>query len=116
MPIELRILSGSRAGQTQSFDKSVVAIGRHPLSDLRFDPNIDIDVSTRHGEIRVLDNQYVIIDNESTNGTFVNGQRLPRGGRRARQIDAGSRHIEDRSTWVHGCSIRRAGCLFPGAR
>lgn len=83
MPIELRIQSGSRAGQTQSFEKSVIAVGRHPLSDLRFDPNIDIDVSTRHGEIRQLDNQYLIVDNESTNGTFVNGERLPRGGSRS---------------------------------
>ena len=83
MPIELRIQSGSRAGQTQSFEKSVIAVGRHPLSDLRFDPNIDIDVSTRHGEIRHLDNQYLIVDNESTNGTFVNGERLPRGGSRS---------------------------------
>lgn len=82
MPIELRIQSGSRAGQTQSFDKSIIAIGRHPMSDLRFDPNVDIDVSTRHGEIRLLDNRYVIIDNESTNGTLVNGERLPRGGSR----------------------------------
>jgi S1-C subfamily serine protease len=83
MRIELRIQSGSRAGQTQSFEKSVIAVGRHPLSDLRFDPNIDIDVSTRHGEIRQFDNQYLIVDNESTNGTFVNGERLPRGGSRS---------------------------------
>jgi S1-C subfamily serine protease len=87
MPIELRIQSGSRAGQTQSFDKSVIAIGRHPMSDLRFDPNVDIDVSARHGEIRQLDHQYVLIDNESTNGTFVNGERLPRGG--SRQLRSG---------------------------
>jgi S1-C subfamily serine protease len=82
MPIELRIQSGSRAGHRQSFDKSVIAIGRHPLSDLRFDPNADIDVSTRHGEIRLVENRYVLLDNESTNGTFVNGQRVPRGGSR----------------------------------
>ena len=49
MRIELRIQSGSRAGQTQSFEKSVIAVGRHPLSDLRFDPNLDIDVSTAEG-------------------------------------------------------------------
>jgi S1-C subfamily serine protease len=82
MPIDLRIQTGSRAGQTQSFEKSVIAVGRHPMSDLRFDPTIDIDVSTRHGEIRHLDDQYLLIDNESTNGTFVNGDRLPRGGSR----------------------------------
>ena len=80
--IELRIQSGSRAGQTQSFEKSVIAIGRHPLSDLRFDANVDIDVSTRHGEIRRVENRYVLIDNQSTNGTYVNGERLERGGTR----------------------------------
>ena len=82
MPIELRIQSGSRAGQTQSFEKSVIAIGRHPMSDLRFDPNVDIDVSTRHGEIRLVENRYILLDNQSTNGTYVNGERLERGGSR----------------------------------
>src|SRR5262249_2792422 len=35
------------------------------------------------GEIRHLDNQYLVVDKESTNGTFVNGERLPSGGSRA---------------------------------
>ena len=52
------------------------------MSDLRFDPNIDIDVSTRHCEIRHIDNRYVVLDNNSTNGTYVNGERLPQGGSR----------------------------------
>jgi S1-C subfamily serine protease len=82
MPIELRIQSGSRAGQSQSFEKSIIAIGRHPLSDLRFDANADFDVYTRHGEIRQVENRYVLIDNQSTNGTYVNGARLERGGSR----------------------------------
>ena len=80
--IELRILSGSRAGQSESFDRSVIAVGRHPMSDLRFDATKDLDVSTRHGEIRGLDGRYMVIDNESTNGTFVNGQRVPSGSSR----------------------------------
>lgn len=80
MPIELRIQSGSRAGETVTFDKPVIAVGRHPMSDLQFDPRVDIDVSTRHGEIRQVDGQYVVVDSDSTNGTFVNGQRIPRGG------------------------------------
>jgi S1-C subfamily serine protease len=82
MSIELRILSGSRAGQTEMFEKSVIAVGRHPMSDLRFDANQDLDVSTRHGEIRGIDGRYAIHDNDSTNGTFVNGQRVTKGGSR----------------------------------
>ncbi|HEX4684709.1 MAG TPA: trypsin-like peptidase domain-containing protein [Gemmatimonadaceae bacterium] len=79
MAIELRILGGARAGQSESFEKSVIAIGRHPLSDLRFDATHDLDVSARHGEIRAIDDsgrRYAIFDDHSTNGTFVNGKRV----------------------------------------
>jgi S1-C subfamily serine protease/pSer/pThr/pTyr-binding forkhead associated (FHA) protein len=79
MPIELRIESGARAGHVESFDKSIIAIGRHPMMDLRFDPKQDLDVSTRHGEIRFVDDKYSILDSASTNGTFVNGKRVARG-------------------------------------
>ena len=52
MAIELRILTGARAGQTEWFDKEVIAIGRHPASDFLLDVKKDLDVSRRHGEIR----------------------------------------------------------------
>ena len=74
--IELRVLSGARAGQHERFGKSVIAIGRHPLSDLRFDPEADRDVSSRHAEIRVVTGRVVLRDTGSTNGTFVNGRRV----------------------------------------
>ncbi|MEO6878983.1 MAG: FHA domain-containing protein, partial [Gemmatimonadaceae bacterium] len=83
MPIELRILSGARAGQSETFDKSAISVGRNPASDLRFDPTGDIDVSARHGEIRAEGGGYVVHDHASTNGTFVNGERVPRAGSRA---------------------------------
>ncbi len=76
MPLEIRILGGARAGQRAVFDQPVIAIGRHPSSDLRFDPDRDLDVSTRHAEIRVVNGRYVIHDNTSTNGTFVNRERV----------------------------------------
>ena len=76
MSLEIRILSGSRSGQRETFDKSVVAVGRHPLSDLRFDPEADRDVSTRHAELRMIESRCVVVDNNSTNGTFVNGERI----------------------------------------
>jgi len=74
--IELRILSGSRAGQRARFDKSLVSVGRHPASDLRFDPDADLDVSTRHAELREADGAWTVFDVQSTNGTFVNGERV----------------------------------------
>jgi S1-C subfamily serine protease len=76
MRVELRITSGSRAGQRELFDKSVISIGRHPLNDLRFDPERDPDASSKHAEIRVLGEQATVHDLGSTNGTFVNGQRI----------------------------------------
>ncbi len=82
MSIELRILSGARAGQTEAFEKSIIAIGRHPMSDVRFDATHDLDVSTKHGEIRGVDGTYTVHDHDSTNGTFVNGERVPAGGSR----------------------------------
>ena len=76
MRVELRITSGSRAGQRELFDKSVISIGRHPLNDLRFDPERDPDASSRHAEIRILGDKATLHDLDSTNGTFVNGQRI----------------------------------------
>ena len=76
MTIELRIVSGARAGQRARFDKSLVTVGRHPLSDLQFDPDADLDVSTRHAELRETNGAWTVVDQGSTNGTFVNGERI----------------------------------------
>ncbi len=76
MPIELRIISGARAGSRETFSKSVVAIGRHPMNDLRLDTEKDIDVSGKHAEIRVVGSSATIRDVGSSNGTKVNGQPL----------------------------------------
>ena len=77
MTLELRVLTGSRAGTTTQFDKTVVAIGRHGMSDLRFDPQTELDVSTRHAEIRQVAGVWTLYDEGSTNGTYVNGIRVP---------------------------------------
>jgi S1-C subfamily serine protease len=69
-------MSGSRAGQRESFDKSIIAVGRHPLSDFRFDPEEDRDVSSRHAELKMIDGRLTVTDVGSTNGTFLNGDRI----------------------------------------
>ena len=86
MAIEFRITRGARAGARERFEKSVITIGRHPMNDLRFDAAKDLDVSSRHAELRVLDTRYVLRDIGSTNGTFVNGEPLV-GERELRQGD-----------------------------
>jgi len=75
-PLELRILTGVRAGRTQTFQQTLISIGRDAGSDLRFDPARDLDVSAAHAEIRGGPGGYTIADKQSTNGTFVNGVRL----------------------------------------
>lgn len=87
MSLEIHVLSGSRRGQRETFDKSVVAIGRHPLSDLRFDPDQDRDVSSKHAELRTVAGRCVVVDMNSTNGTFVNGERIEK----RRDVKAGDR-------------------------
>jgi S1-C subfamily serine protease len=73
---QFKFLSGARAGQTEAFRKGYIGLGRHPLSDVRFDAERDLDVSARHAAIVSTGDGYVIQDLGSRNGTFVNGQRI----------------------------------------
>lgn len=73
MRIELRILSGARAGQSEVFEQQTILVGRKLTNDLRFDAHGDLDVSARHADIRERGGRWFVVDNESTNGTFVNG-------------------------------------------
>ena len=78
MRVELAITSGSRAGQHELLEMPLIRIGRHPANDVRFHPELDTDVSGMHCEIKVIGARLVIHDSNSTNGTFVNGQRVGR--------------------------------------
>jgi S1-C subfamily serine protease len=76
MSLEIRILSGALAGQAKRFDQAVVVVGRQGGLDLRFDPQQDLDVSSRHAEIRTTEEGFVVTDVGSTNGTYVNGKKI----------------------------------------
>jgi len=73
---QFKFLSGARAGQVETFQKAYLGLGRHPLSDVRFDAERDLDVSSRHAAIMAKADGYVLQDLGSKNGTYVNGQRL----------------------------------------
>jgi predicted component of type VI protein secretion system len=76
MVVEFTFLAGRRAGRSVSLAKSYLTIGRHPTSDLRFGPDEDLEVSSRHAAVLLRDGVRLLRDLGSTNGTFVNGARL----------------------------------------
>ena len=76
MKARFKFLSGARAGQIEAFRKGYIGLGRHPLSDVRFDAERDLDVSSRHAAIVRKTEGFVLQDLGSRNGTFVNGTRI----------------------------------------
>lgn len=76
MKARIKFLSGGRAGQVETVAKAYIGVGRHPLSDIRFDAERDLDVSARHAAIVQRGTDYVLQDQGSRNGTFVNGRRI----------------------------------------
>jgi FOG: FHA domain len=101
MTLELRVLSGSRAGARVTCDDGVVSVGRHAMSDLRFDPQSELDVSTRHAEFHSANGGWSVVDQGSTNGTFVNGERIA-GARRLANGDIVSFGANGPRVEVHG--------------
>ncbi|MFZ1040883.1 MAG: FHA domain-containing protein [Anaerolineales bacterium] len=56
-------------------EKHVIRIGRQMENDIVFHEEF---VSRFHAEIRFEDGKYILRDNESTSGTFVNGRKIDR--------------------------------------
>lgn len=74
--IRLRQTRGADRGRELEFEQDLIRIGRMPDSDVNFDPEVDLDASGRHAEIRNEDGRYLLIDTGSRNGTWLNGQRI----------------------------------------
>lgn len=72
-------VAGSRRGQRQEFAAGArvrVRFGRHPACEVSFDPQRDIDASSRHAELRSVEAGWVLVDLGSSNGTYVDGHRV----------------------------------------
>lgn len=74
--LRIRQTFGVHAGRVLEFDQPVVRIGRLPASDVAFDPQVDLDASGRHAEIRRTEGGYVLVDVGSRNGTLLNGNQV----------------------------------------
>jgi predicted component of type VI protein secretion system len=71
-------------------------IGREPSAALRLD---DESVSWRHASVRWTGNAWELQDLGSTNGTFVNGQRIAPGARAVLRLGFELRFGDARETW-----------------
>jgi pSer/pThr/pTyr-binding forkhead associated (FHA) protein len=69
----LSVIQGLAEPAAVRLDRAVLTVGRNSTSDLVL---LDGLVSRRHAEIRHEEGQAVLHDLASTNGTFVNGQRV----------------------------------------
>src|SRR6478672_11467538 len=88
MRVVIDHIAGSRAGQRQEFPAQTrIRFGRHPDCEVSFDPHRDIDASSRHAELRVVEGPrasgeatpaptWVLVDLGSSNGTYAEGHRV----------------------------------------
>jgi serine phosphatase RsbU (regulator of sigma subunit) len=109
----LSITTGNKAGEQFEFRKSIV-VGRGPMADLNL---LDPTVSRRHAMINWFENECVLLDLDSENGTFVNdapvtGPLRLRDGDRIRwgsvvaKYDENGVGEEKRETHISSASIR----------
>lgn len=73
MKVNIEVLSGPSDGESYSFRNSF-AIGRDSSSELSL--SLDKFISRHHAKIYLNDNECVLEDLNSTNGTFVDNSRL----------------------------------------
>ncbi|MDC1142655.1 FHA domain-containing protein [Planctomycetota bacterium] len=82
----IEILTSSLAGERFVFDtpalKFGVKIGRAPNCDIKFDANRDIKVSSHHASIDERADGVFIADVGSSNGLYLNNERVSKEGER----------------------------------
>ncbi len=78
MKLTLTINGGSLNGSSFELETGFLTIGRGETCSVRFDPVSERIASKQHAFIEATPEGYFITDNNSTNGTFVNGERIQR--------------------------------------
>ena len=72
---QLIMRSGPTPGKEFPLEKDEIYVGRDVANDIVVN---DPEVSRRHARLTIESGSYLVEDLGSTNGTFVNGQRLTR--------------------------------------
>ncbi len=76
MKLRLTITSGTLAGRVFELETGFLTIGRSQNCSVRFDPRSERIASKQHAFIEAKADGFYISDNDSTNGTLVNGTRI----------------------------------------
>ena len=75
--IEIEALTGASAGKRQSYDGRVsIRIGRDPSCEFSLNPHKDLKASAQHGEIFFKDGVAHYRDLKSSNGSFLDGDKV----------------------------------------
>ncbi|HEX9962653.1 MAG TPA: PrsW family glutamic-type intramembrane protease [Pyrinomonadaceae bacterium] len=75
MKLKITIQNGSMAGRTAELESGFLTLGRDLNCNVRFDLNERV-VSSKHAFIEARPDGFYLTDNNSTNGTYVNGSRV----------------------------------------
>ncbi len=65
--------SGPETGKIYPLEGSEIIIGRDMGNNIAIN---DAEISRRHAKLNLQESSYTILDLNSTNGTFINGQRI----------------------------------------
>lgn len=76
MKLIITVRSGSLGGKTFQLSDGFLTIGRGAECQIAFDPTRERAVSTKHAYIETRPDGFYLVDNKSTNGTYLNGQRV----------------------------------------
>ncbi len=76
MKLHVSIESGSLAGQNYELETGFLTVGRSETCSIRFDPTLERVASKQHAFIEARSDGFYLTDNNSTNGTFLNHERV----------------------------------------
>lgn len=76
MKLQLTVNDGTLAGRVFDLETGFLWVGRGENCSVRFDPTAERIASKQHAFIEAKADGYYVTDNNSTNGTLVNGNRV----------------------------------------